>query len=111
MGGHWCYLLECADGSFYVGTHRGSDVTARVAQHNQGEGSDYTSGRLPVTMMWCQEFDLMIDAISAEKRIKGWSRRKKMALASENWSELKLASKRRAGAPRPSRPPDGGTSG
>lgn len=101
MGGHWCYLLKCADGSLYVGTHRSEDVLVRVSQHNQAIGSDYTARRRPVELIWCQEFDRMVDAISAEKQIKGWSRRKKLALARGDWRELKAAAKRRAGAPRP----------
>ncbi|THV09262.1 GIY-YIG nuclease family protein, partial [Nocardioides caeni] len=36
----WTYILECADGSFYVGST--TDLTLRIEQHNSGYGSAYT---------------------------------------------------------------------
>ena len=32
----WAYMLRCADGRYYVGSHRGLDVTGRAADHNSG---------------------------------------------------------------------------
>jgi putative endonuclease len=31
----WTYILECADGSFYVGST--TDLERRVSQHDRGE--------------------------------------------------------------------------
>ncbi len=33
--GAWLYILRCSDGSYYVGTTRGS-LKGRIAQHNAG---------------------------------------------------------------------------
>jgi putative endonuclease len=100
----WVYILLCADDSFYVGSHRGEDVAVRVAQHQAGEGGDYTRRRLPVSLAWAENFQQITDAIAMERRIKGWSRAKKEALIRGDWSEVVARAKRRGGAPRPSRP-------
>jgi len=70
-----CYLLRCADGSYYVGSTR--DLPTRLAQHASGMGSEYTSKRMPVELVWAAEFDRIDDAYFLEKRIQGWSRAKR----------------------------------
>ena len=100
----WVYMLRCADGSYYVGSHRGEDVMARVAQHGEGIGGDYTSRRRPVELVWSETFVWAIDAIACERRIKGWSRAKKEALIQSDWAAISALSKRRGGVARPPRP-------
>ena len=90
----WVYMLRCADSSFYVGSHRGEDGQTRVGQHQAGEGGDYTQRRRSVTLVWCEEFQLITDAIAFERRIKGWSRAKKEALIAGDWSEVSALSRR-----------------
>jgi len=96
----WVYLLECADGSYYTGSHRGPKIEVRVGQHQLGEGGDYTRRRLPVKLVWCEHFIHITDAISAERQIKGWSRKKKQALISGDWDGLQVLAKRRGGKAR-----------
>jgi putative endonuclease len=74
----WMYILQYSDGSYYVGSTRNLDL--RFAQHQQGEGSKYTSGRLPVELVYAEEYDRISDAYSHEKQIQGWTRRKREAL-------------------------------
>ncbi|WP_172262801.1 GIY-YIG nuclease family protein [Caulobacter sp. RHG1] len=95
----WVYMLRCRDGSYYVGSHRGPDVAARVSMHQQGFGGEYTSARLPVELVWCEAFQFITDAIAAERRIKGWSRAKKEAMIRGEWDKLPALSRRRAGKP------------
>ncbi|PWE18451.1 hypothetical protein DDZ18_02260 [Marinicauda salina] len=76
----WVYILRCADGSYYTGLARGPDLARRMAEHEAGEGADYTRRRLPVELVFSQHFARIEDAIEAERRIKGWSRAKKEAL-------------------------------
>ena len=90
----WVYMLKCADGSYYVGSQRGEDVQTRVGQHQAGEGGDYTVRRRPVTLVWCEEFQRITDAIAFERRIKGWSRAKKEALIAGDWAEVSALSRR-----------------
>ena len=79
----WAYMLHCGNGSFYVG--HADDLDCRIAQHVSGEFGGYTSTRLPVKLVWCDEFPSRYEALSAERQIKGWSRAKKLALIRGDW--------------------------
>ena len=81
------YILECADGSFYVGVT--NDVEARVAQHSLGEDPKaYTFSRRPVKLVFAEHFPDINDAIAFEKQVKGWRRVKKEALIRRDWDAL-----------------------
>ena len=92
----WVYILQCADGSYYVGTYRGDDLATRVAEHNQAKyPGAYTASRRPVVLAWAQEFPRYDDAVVFERQIKGWSRRKKEAVSRGDWAALPVLSKNR----------------
>jgi putative endonuclease len=99
--GAFVYMLRCADGSFYIGSATGDDLTRRVAEHQTGAYEGYTSKRLPVALIWSEHFERITAAITAERRLKGWSRAKKEALARGDWTSVKNLSRRRAGRPLP----------
>ena len=90
-------MLRCSDGSFYVGSSSYDDVHLRVAEHNDARYSGYTSVRHPVTLIWSKRFDELRQAHVMERRLKGWSRAKKLALIDGNGEALVALSKRRAG--------------
>jgi putative endonuclease len=73
------YILRCRDGSYYVGSTT-SDLEYQVAQHNEGFFGGFTSTRRPVELVFHQEFSEVLDAIAAERQVKGWRREKKEAL-------------------------------
>lgn len=52
----------------------------RVSEHENGEPNGYTSTRRPVRVVFTQEFSSREEAVAAELKIKGWSRKKKEAL-------------------------------
>jgi putative endonuclease len=93
------YMLRCADGSFYVGSATGDDLTKRIAEHQSGYYHGYTSTRRPVTLVWSEHFLRIIDAIAVERQIKGWSRAKKEALIKGDWGSIEQLSKRHGGQP------------
>ena len=95
------YMLRCADGSFYTGVTR-RPLEERVSEHQSGAVAGYTLSRRPVALVWSEEFQWAADAVAMERRIKGWSRRKKRALAAGDWDALKRAAKKDFGAVRPS---------
>jgi TrmH family RNA methyltransferase len=82
----WAYVVRCADDSYYTG--HTDNLERRIGQHNLGEISGYTQTRRPVTLLWCQDFGSRQEALAAEFQVKGWSRRKKEALAREDWADL-----------------------
>ena len=96
----FCYILRCADGSYYVGSTKAESVDQRVGEHNAGIFVGYTSSRRPVSLVWAQQFDRIDDAFFLERQIKGWSRAKKEALIHGEWDALTLLAKRRGGRPR-----------
>ncbi|MEM9235033.1 MAG: GIY-YIG nuclease family protein [Pseudomonadota bacterium] len=84
------YILRCADGSYYVGSHRGDDLSVRVAEHNSGKYPNaWTFKRRPVELMWSDCWPEAEPAIAAEQQIKKWSRAKKAALIRGEIGELK----------------------
>ncbi|MDE0334004.1 MAG: MarR family transcriptional regulator, partial [Defluviicoccus sp.] len=89
---------------FYCGTTRKS-LEARVDEHNAGALAGYTATRRPVELVWHEAFQRAADAIAMERRVKGWSRRKKIALIEGDWDGLKRAARKRSF----DTPPEGAT--
>ncbi len=91
---YWTYILKCTDDSFYVGITNNLDQ--RVLQHNSGEDSTcYTYKRRPVELVYHQMFQNPNDAIAFEKKLKGWSRAKKIALINGQFERLPELSKKK----------------
>jgi putative endonuclease len=105
--GAYLYIVRCADGAYYTGTAR-NGLERRVAEHNAGTYDGWTARRRPVTLVYSEWFDRILDAIAAERQIKGWSRAKKEALIRGDFDALRALSRRgpnpsrRAAAPRSS---------
>jgi predicted GIY-YIG superfamily endonuclease len=93
----WVYILSCADRSYYTG--HTDNLEERIAKHQAGEIEGYTSTRLPVRLLFSEEFSTREEALAAERRIKGWSRKKKEALIRGDWAEVSRLAQRS----RPSR--------
>ncbi|AJR25523.1 MULTISPECIES: GIY-YIG nuclease family protein [Sphingobium] len=80
----WTYMLHCADRSFYTG--HTDNLETRIAQHEAGAIPGHTQNRRPIKLVWSQEFGTRMEALEAERQIKGWSRAKKLALIREDWT-------------------------
>src|SRR4051812_11964688 len=91
----WAYILHCNAGRFYVG--HTDNLEFRLAQHETGAIKGFTSGYLPVKLVWSQEFGTRHEALSAERQIKGWTRAKKLALIRGDWDEISRLSKSKTG--------------
>ena len=91
MDGASIYILRCADGSYYTGVTRRT-VDERVSEHAQGldEGC-YTFRRRPVTLAHAEHYARIADAVSAGRRIKGWSRANKEAISGDYAALVSLA--------------------
>ncbi len=86
--GVFVYMLRCSDDSFYIGSATGEDLSKRIAEHDSGAYLGYTFTRRPVRLVWSEHFDRVTDAIAVERKLKGWSRAKKEALARNEWSTV-----------------------
>ena len=80
------YILECSDGTYYVGST--FDLERRVGQHAVGEGAQYTRRRLPVRLVWSCQYDSIRDAFYFEKQVQGWGHAKRKALVEGRWGDL-----------------------
>jgi putative endonuclease len=87
----YLYILQCSDGTYYTGSTNNLDL--RIAQHQNGEGAVYTKLRLPVKLVFYEEFERIDEAFRKEKQVQGWSRRKKEALINGEYGKLPNLSK------------------
>jgi putative endonuclease len=87
------YILRCADGSYYTGVT--NDLARRVFEHEQcTDPKSYVFKRRPLKLVYSANFEDINEAISWEKTIKRWSRKKKEALIKGDEEALKQLSKR-----------------
>ena len=86
------YILECSDGSLYVGSTW--DLDRRLAQHNDGEGAEYTRRRLPVRLLYSEHYPRVENAFLREKQVQRWGRAKRLALVNGQHEQLKPLSKK-----------------
>lgn len=92
MRSYFVYILKCSDNSYYTGFT--NNLERRFEEHSSGKNKGcYTFDKRPLELVWFATFNDVLDAISTEKRIKGWTRIKKEALINEDWDNLVLYSK------------------
>lgn len=84
------YILECSDGSYYTGSTK--NVELRLWEHQNGQGANHTRKRLPVKLVFVEQFDRIDEAYAREKQIQGWSRKKKEALIQGDYNQLHILS-------------------
>lgn len=87
----WMYILECSDGSYYVGST--INLEKRIEQHNAGEGANHTKKHLPVKLVYFEEFERIDFAFYREKQVQKWRREKKEALINNKNEDLPELSK------------------
>ena len=74
----FCYIVECADGTYYTGW--AVDPEKRVKVHNAGRGAKYTKMRLPVKLVYVEEQPDRVTAMKRERAIKKMTREGKRKL-------------------------------
>ncbi len=77
---NYTYILECADGTLYCGWT--NDLEKRLKSHNSGKGAKYTRSRLPVKLVYYEEFKVSAQAQKREYQIKRLTRNEKLKLIS-----------------------------
>ena len=87
----WVYILRCSDNSYYTG--QTDNLEKRIGEHRAGLCGGYTAGRLPVQLVFSQACATRIEALAAERQIKGWSRKKKEAMMRGDWAEVSRLAK------------------
>ena len=75
---NFCYILRCGDGTLYTGWT--NDLEERLRTHKAGKGSKYTRSRLPVELVYREEFETKEQAMSREWHLKRLTRQEKLRL-------------------------------
>ncbi|MDY6038789.1 MAG: GIY-YIG nuclease family protein [Eubacterium sp.] len=79
---NYVYMLRCADGSLYTGWT--NDLDKRLKAHNSAKGAKYTKSRLPVELVYYEEYEDKRKALSREAAIKKLNKNAKEQLIIEN---------------------------
>ncbi len=81
MSKYYIYIARCSDNSLYTGYT--NDLISRQATHNEGKGARYTRGRLPIRIVYSEEFETKSDAMKREYQIKNLSKENKEKLITD----------------------------
>ncbi|MGE0773605.1 MAG: GIY-YIG nuclease family protein [Sphingomonadaceae bacterium] len=87
----WTYMLHCNGGYFYVG--HSDDLERRMAEHACGVVAGFAADHWPATLVWSEEFPTRLEALTTERKIKGWTRAKKLALIRGDWDLISALGK------------------
>ena len=75
---NYTYIVECSDKTLYTGWT--NDLERRLAAHNAGRGAKYTKGKLPVLLVYYEEYATKQEAMSREAAIKQLTRAQKLKM-------------------------------
>ena len=78
---NYVYILKCSDESLYTGWT--NSLEKRIKAHNNRKGAKYTKARLPVELVYFEEYEDKIEAMKREYEIKQLTRVKKLKLIEE----------------------------
>jgi putative endonuclease len=82
-------LASQRNGTLYIGVT--SDLLRRLWQHRNGEVDGFTRDHSVHRLVWFEQHDTMLSAITREKQLKKWKRDWKLRLIEENnpyWHDL-----------------------
>ncbi|MGV7930665.1 MAG: GIY-YIG nuclease family protein [Spirochaetota bacterium] len=88
----YMYILKCVDNTYYTGST--VNLERRLQEHQNQQGAYYTSKRLPLELVYYEEYSRIEEAFNREKQVQGWSRKKKEALIEARSEELPALAKK-----------------
>ena len=86
---YWVYILASAARVLSTGVT--NDLQRRVWEHKSKQVAGFTRKYNVTRLVHCEQFERIEDAIAREKQIKGWLRKKKVALIEQRngtWKDL-----------------------
>jgi putative endonuclease len=92
MRQYWVYILANIHRTLYIGVT--SNLQARVHQHKSGLLPGFTARYSIDRLVYCESTSDVHEALAREKQLKGWLRRKKIALiesVNPHWDDLAAA--------------------
>jgi putative endonuclease len=89
MRSYFVYIMASRERTLYVGVT--NDLERRVVEHRSGMGGEFSHRYRTGRLVFYEEFQDIREAIASEKKLKGWSRAKKLSLIetqNPEWLEL-----------------------
>ena len=86
---YWVYIVASRSGTLYTGMT--NNIDRRMWEHKSGEFEGFASKYHCYRLVYYESFDEVVKAISREKQLKGWVRKKKIALietVNPRWQDL-----------------------
>jgi putative endonuclease len=87
----WVYILGSRSGTLYVGVT--NNLERRLAEHRSGVEGGFTSRYAVHRLLYFEQTTDVVSALTREKQVKAWSRRKKVELiesANPSWKDLSV---------------------
>ena len=75
---NYVYILKCSDNTLYTGYT--NNLNNRLKVHNSGKGAKYTRTRLPVKLVYFEQYETKSEAMKREYSIKRLTRQEKIKL-------------------------------
>lgn len=75
MQDFYIYILKCNDGTYYTG--HTDNIEKRLAEHMSNSYKCYTSTRLPIELVYLENFTSRYETLEAERKIKKWGKEKR----------------------------------
>jgi putative endonuclease len=72
------YIVTCSDGTLYTGIT--TDIQRRIEEHNALKGAKYVRGKVPVKLVYSEEYATMQEAARREWVVKKMRRADKLKL-------------------------------
>ena len=88
-GNFWVYIMSSKGGTLYTGMT--NNMNRRRFEHKEGATGGFTEKYSCHRLVYFESFDDVKKAINREKVIKGWTRKKKIALVeslNSRWEDL-----------------------
>lgn len=86
---YYVYLLTNRSRTLYIGMT--NSLLSRIEQHKQRQVPGFTRRYNIDKLVYYETFSEVLDALAREKQLKGWSRKKKIALiesSNPDWDDL-----------------------
>ena len=75
---YFIYIVKCKDETYYTGYT--TNIEKRIKAHNEGKGAKYTRSRLPVKLVYWEQYEEKTQALKREYAIKQLTRKQKQQL-------------------------------
>jgi putative endonuclease len=86
---YWVYIVSSRSGTLYIGMT--NSIERRMWEHKSGEFEGFAGQYDCSRLVYFESYDDVYKAIAREKQLKGWVRRKKIALiesTNPRWQDL-----------------------